>query len=133
MTFRALAAVLFACVGVVACGGASSGAGGVEQARAKAPDGAKLFDDKCADCHGSKGQGSFGTPGTMGSGTLSKFANAKELYDYVHVQMPLPKASAGSLKEGQYWAIVNFMVAAHGKDLPAGGLNAGNAASVSLH
>lgn len=133
MTSRALAAVLVASVGLAGCGGASSSGGGVEQARAKAPDGAKLYDDKCADCHGSTGQGSFGTPGTMGSGTLSKFATAKDLFDYVHVEMPLPKASAGKLKKGQYWSIVNFMVAAHGKDLPAGGLNADNAASVSLH
>jgi mono/diheme cytochrome c family protein len=124
--------VMFASLGFVACGGSATG-GGIETARTKAPEGAKLFDAKCADCHGSTGKGSFGTPGTMGSGTLSKFATAKDLFDYVHVQMPLPKASAGSLKEGEYWAIVSFMVAAHGKELPAGGLSAENAGSVALH
>jgi mono/diheme cytochrome c family protein len=132
MSLRASFVLLVACLGLAGCGGSASG-DSIATARTKAPDGAKLFDAKCADCHGSSGKGSFGTPGTMGSGTLSKFATAKDLFDYVHVQMPLPKASAGSLKEGEYWAIVSFMVAAHGKALPAGGLNAENAASVALH
>lgn len=131
MPIRALLVVL-ASLGIAGCGGSASG-DSIATARTKAPDGAKLFDDKCADCHGSSGKGSFGTPGTMGSGTLSKFATAKDLFDYVHVQMPLPKASAGKLAEGEYWAIVSFMVAAHGKELPAGGLSAANAASVALH
>jgi mono/diheme cytochrome c family protein len=118
---------------LVGCGGGGGSGGGVETARAKVPDGAKLFDTKCADCHGTSGQGSFGTPGTMGAGTLAKYKTAKDLFDYVSVQMPLPKSAAGSLKPREYWAIVNFMVAAHGKDLPSGGLKADNAASVSLH
>jgi mono/diheme cytochrome c family protein len=121
-----------ACLGLVACGGGTAAGGGVETARAKVPDGGKLYDDKCADCHGRTGEGSFGTPAAMGSGALGKFATAKDLFEYVKKEMPLPKASAGSLSDGEYWSVVSFLVAAQGK-LPAGGLNAGNAASVALH
>ncbi len=120
------------CVFLVGCGGGNLDAN-IQHARAAAPDGGKLYDAKCSDCHGQKGQGSFGTPATLGSGSLDKYATAKDLFEYVHTKMPLPKAQAGSLSEPDYWAIVSFLVAAHGRDLPPGGLSKDNAASVSLH
>lgn len=122
---------LVACVGLAGCGGSSSGS--IDTARTKVPEGSKLYDDKCADCHGRKGEGSFGTPATLGSGALSKYATAKDLFDYVQKEMPLPKAQAGKLPEGEYWAVVSFLVAAQGKELPAGGLSSSNAAGVALH
>jgi hypothetical protein len=46
--------------------------------------------------------------------------------------MPLPKSKAGSLKPEEYWAIINFMLIAHGSAVPAGGITPENAASVQI-
>jgi hypothetical protein len=46
--------------------------------------------------------------------------------------MPLPKTKAGSLTPEEYWAVVNFLLTGHGSAVPAGGVNAANAASVEV-
>lgn len=60
------------------------------------------------------------------------FRTADDLYRFVSKHMPLPPDKAGSLPPDEYWAIVNFMVLAHGVAVPAGGVSAGNASSVRL-
>lgn len=67
-----------------------------------------------------------------GADTRGAFENAADLYGYVSREMPLPRSKAGSLKPEEYWAIVNYMLVAHGLSLPEGGVNEGNAASVPL-
>jgi hypothetical protein len=59
------------------------------------------------------------------------FRSAQDLYSYVSKKMPAGKG-AGSLSAGQYWNIINFMLLAHGVQVPPGGVNEGNASSVKL-
>ncbi len=58
------------------------------------------------------------------------FNTAKDLFGYISQRMPMK--SAGSLKPDEYWAILNFMLVAHGISVPDGGVNASNADSVSI-
>jgi len=67
-----------------------------------------------------------------GAPSRDPFRNAQDLFTYVSTKMPLPKSRAGTLKPEEYWAIVNFMLIAHGSAVPADGVNAGNAASVEI-
>jgi mono/diheme cytochrome c family protein len=67
-----------------------------------------------------------------GAPSRDPFRTAKDLFDYTSTKMPLPKSRAGSLKPEEYWAIVNFMLMAHGSAVPDGGVNESNAASVQL-
>lgn len=60
------------------------------------------------------------------------FHTAQDLYGYVSRNMPLPADKAGSLSPEQYWAIINFMLVAHGVQVPAEGVTRDNAASVKL-
>ena len=68
-------------------------------------------------------------PGVM---SRDPFRNAQDLYNYVSKQMPLPKSKAGSLKPEEYWAIIDFMLRAHGTQVPDGGVTPANASSISL-
>jgi len=67
-----------------------------------------------------------------GAPSRDPFHTAQDLYGYVSTRMPLPKSRAGTLKPEEYWAVVNFMLVAHGSAVPDGGINAGNAASVAI-
>jgi mono/diheme cytochrome c family protein len=67
-----------------------------------------------------------------GAPSRNPFVTAQDLFDYVSTRMPLPRSRAGSLKPEEYWAIVNFMLLAHGSSLPAGGLKAESAAQVLI-
>jgi hypothetical protein len=60
------------------------------------------------------------------------FRTAQDLYHYVSKNMPLPAGKAGSLSSEQYWAIINFMLLAHGVRVPPEGVTAENASSVKL-
>ncbi len=42
----------------------------LSQAKSRAPEGARLFAQHCASCHGDRGQGLTGGPPIMGSGAL---------------------------------------------------------------
>ena len=46
--------------------------------------------------------------------------------------MPLPKSRAGSLQPEEYWAVLNFMLVAHGTPVPEGGVTPDNAKSVPI-
>jgi mono/diheme cytochrome c family protein len=58
------------------------------------------------------------------------FRTANDLHTYVRNH--LPKSRAAAMHAEDYWAVVNYLLAAQGSTLPAGGVNASNAASVSL-
>ena len=60
------------------------------------------------------------------------FRTAEDLYRFISKNMPQPQEKAGSLKPEEYWAIVNFMLVAHGVPLPPGGVTAQNASTVKL-
>ena len=67
-----------------------------------------------------------------GAPTRDPFRNAQDLYDYVSKRMPLPQSRAGTLKPEDYWAILNFMLVAHGVSVPPGGATPENAKSVPI-
>lgn len=67
-----------------------------------------------------------------GAPTRDPFRTAQDLYDYLSQRMPLPKSRAGTLKPDEYWAVLNFMLIAHGTPVPEGGVTAENAKSVPI-
>lgn len=60
------------------------------------------------------------------------FRTAQDVFDYVSTRMPLPATRAGTLKPEDYWAIINFVLIAHGAAIPQGGITADNAKSVAI-
>lgn len=71
-------------------------------------------------------------PQSLGDERRQPFKTAQDLYNYVSRRMPLPNARIGSLTEEQYWAVVNFVLVAHGISVPEGGANPQNAATIQL-
>ena len=67
-----------------------------------------------------------------GQAKRGPFRTAQDVYDYVSSRMPLPKSQAGTLTPEEYWAIVNYMLLAHGVAVPAGGVTESNAKTVAL-
>jgi hypothetical protein len=69
---------------------------------------------------------------TMYQGSRNKFVTAQDLFDYTSTHMPLPASSAGSLKQEEYWAIVNFLLVANGAKLPPEGVTPANAKTIAV-
>ncbi|HET6150828.1 MAG TPA: c-type cytochrome [Polyangia bacterium] len=67
-----------------------------------------------------------------GAASRDPFSSAQELFQFVSKNMPRAPEKPGSLQPEEYWAIINFMLIAHGVDVPPGGVNAQNASSVKL-
>jgi hypothetical protein len=67
-----------------------------------------------------------------GQASRQNFKTAADVFEYVSTRMPMPKSRAGTLKPEDYWAIVNFVLLAHGVALPPGGITADNAQSVAM-
>jgi hypothetical protein len=60
------------------------------------------------------------------------FRTAQDVHNYVSKHMPLPAENAGSLSAEEYWAIINFMLLAHGVAVPPEGVSDQNASSIKL-
>lgn len=116
---------------LLACGGSSSGA--KSPAPATLDDqvamGQKLFGDKCASCHGDKGQGGDKAPALVGAHALEDYQSAKQVFEYSKKNMPPDKS--GSLTDDEYWSIVAFLTKQNGFAIPTL-LTAQNAESVKL-
>ena len=67
-----------------------------------------------------------------GAPSRDPFRTARDLHAFISKRMPLPARRAGSLRSDEYWAIVNFMLIAHGSDVPQDGISEANADSVSI-
>ena len=87
------------------------------------------------------GKSQFSDPDTLeeeararpaGAPSRDPFRNALDLFNFVSTRMPRPKDRVGSLQPDQYWAVVNFILTAHGSAVPEGGVNASNAATVEI-
>jgi mono/diheme cytochrome c family protein len=149
-----------------ACSATKLGATDVDLARARdqAAQGAAIFSQECARCHGERGEGLAGAGPILGPGALPEFPrdtsgpsammtdpqqlqiqtqtrpagapwrdpfrNAQDLYDFTVGHMP--KARAAAVKPDDYWAVVTFMVAVQGGQVPSGGINAANARSIPV-
>jgi mono/diheme cytochrome c family protein len=58
------------------------------------------------------------------------FRTAQDLFGFLKTH-PAKKRAEGVAPD-DYWALVTFMLAAHGSAVPAGGINADNASSVTI-
>ena len=65
-----------------------------------------------------------------GAAWRDPFRNAQDLYNFTSTHMP--KSHAGELKQGDYWALINFLLAAQGATLPAGGIGPANASATPI-
>jgi mono/diheme cytochrome c family protein len=65
-----------------------------------------------------------------GAAWRDPFRTAQDLFAFVSTQMP--KGHAGELPPADYWAVVNFLVAAQGASLPPGGIGPANASSLPI-
>ncbi|HJX66467.1 MAG TPA: c-type cytochrome [Polyangia bacterium] len=65
-----------------------------------------------------------------GAAWRDPFRNAQDVYSYTSTHMP--KTHAAELKPGDYWALMNFLLAAQGASLPAGGIGPANASSIPI-
>jgi mono/diheme cytochrome c family protein len=73
--------------------------------------GAVLFKDNCAKCHGADGKGGegYGNPLWGEGGVIRKFQNAAELYEYNQLMMPFDNPAA--INDKEKLAIVAFILA----------------------
>ncbi len=65
-----------------------------------------------------------------GAAWRDSFRSAQDVFNFTSTQMP--KGRGGSLGAADYWAVVNFIFAAQGATLPAGGIGPSNASSVQV-
>ncbi len=136
------------------------------RARGQADQGATIYMNECAKCHGQRGEGLASSPAILGPGALPEFPrttgsatdptvldpqmiqiqaqtrpagaasrdpirNAADLFSYTMRHMPKSHADE-LLKEGDYWAVVGFLLAAQGASLPPGGIGPANAVSIPI-
>lgn len=154
---------------VLSCASAQYGAtdANLAQARNAVPAGAALFQQRCAGCHGERGESRTGAPPVLGEGALPEYPRARDLntdpasgdpealklqaqsrpqgapwrdpfrtaqnlYDFVSANMPPSEQQRAQISASDYWAIINFMLLAHGVPVPPGGVTEANAGSVKL-
>lgn len=60
-----------------------------------------------------------------------EFVSAENLQSYLVHHMP--KIKREPLSDEDYWAVVEFMLIAHGRDVPAEGLSSRNGAKIAIH
>jgi mono/diheme cytochrome c family protein len=65
-----------------------------------------------------------------GAAWRDPFHNAQDLHRFTTIH--LPKSRAEQLKDADYWAVVSFVLAAQGANLPQGGLGPANAAGIPI-
>jgi cytochrome c len=105
--------------------------------------GAKVFEQRCAACHGNAGQGTAKAPALVGSGALPRtrpgakvrtgeFRTAMDIAAFVTKNMPPNESVRSKMAEQDYWAVLAFALSANGVKLqePVG---PGNAGRIVLH
>lgn len=70
--------------------------------------GKTTFANRCARCHGARGQGAFGPPIIGANATLEKFNTAQGLYNFISVAMPFD--APGSLSRQEYLQVLSFLL-----------------------
>lgn len=65
-----------------------------------------------------------------GAPSRSPFRTAQDLYDYLSTHKP--DASQGQLNPPDLWALVTFVLIAHGSQVPAGGVTPENASHIAI-
>lgn len=65
-----------------------------------------------------------------GAASRDPFHNAQDVYTFINTRMP--KDRPGKLRPVDSWALVNFLFAAQGANLPTGGIGPQNATSIAI-
>jgi S-disulfanyl-L-cysteine oxidoreductase SoxD len=101
-----------------------------QQASPQVTQGRAIYAARCANCHGSNGEGDKG-PSLVGENhNLSGYGTADVLYDYTRQVMPADRP--GRLLEVQYWAVLAYILDANGLLPPGTTLGRANAQQVAL-
>lgn len=81
---------------------------------AQIAEGARLFAETCAICHGADGRGGQGYPNPIwGEGAqIRKFSHAQGLFEYNQLLMPFDDPT--KLDTDEKWAVVAYILANHG-------------------
>lgn len=90
--------------------------------------GDKAYAATCAMCHGKKGEGKGKNPAVVGAKALNDQHNAKELYDYIKMNMPPKKP--GMLSDDDTWAVTAWLLDKNGL-LNGKGLSSATATTVT--
>jgi S-disulfanyl-L-cysteine oxidoreductase SoxD len=96
---------------------------GLPPGRGTARQGAPIYAEKCAACHGDKGQGVGDSPALVGGiGTLagkeplltvgSYWPTATTIFDYIRRAMPYQ--SAGEISDDEVYALTAWLLSANG-------------------
>lgn len=108
-------------------------------------EGAALFAQRCAGCHGVSGlgDGETGAPALVGPEALAysppadselrtlTFWTAADLFHFVRGNMPIDRP--GSLSAAEHWAVIAFVLHENGLDLRGQEVTLENAWSFGLH
>jgi cytochrome c len=80
---------------------------------AQVAEGARLYAETCAVCHGVDGRGGAGYPNPIwGDGAqISKFSHAQGLFEYNQLLMPFDDPT--KLDSDEKWAVVVYILANH--------------------
>lgn len=111
--------------------------------KSQADEGAKLYGEYCATCHGKAGQGTKNAPVVVGKNALpldppatakvrkTQFHTAQDVAEFVAKNMPAKKP--GSLTTDQYYDILAFVLKANGVDVSNKKIDPTTAAEIKLH
>ncbi len=105
---------------------------GLAQGPAQAAEGAGLYQQHCAACHGADGRGGQGFPRPIwGAGhDLKKFGTAQGLFEYMQLLMPFDDPR--KLDDAQKLALVAFLLERNAALPPGTQLSPANAAGVPI-
>jgi cytochrome c len=115
----------------------------MKAAKSQADEGAKLYGEYCASCHGKAGQGTKNAPAAVGKNALpldppatakvrkTQFHTAQDVAEFVAKNMPAKKP--GSLTTDQYYDILAFVLKANGVDVSNKKIDPTTAAEIKLH
>jgi alcohol dehydrogenase (cytochrome c) len=113
-----------------ASAGAAGGAGSFTADQAS--DGATVYSQSCASCHGATLQGQSGPPltGAVFAKSLVAYSTAQQMYDFISKQMPAN--APGSLTAAQYLSVTAYLLQQNGFASGSHPLDATNLGSVNL-
>jgi cytochrome c len=114
-----------------------------EPGGSQADEGAKLYGQYCASCHGDAGKGTKDAPPVVGKNALpldppatatvrkTQFHTAQDVAQFVAANMPAK--TPGSLTTEQYYNILAFDLKANGIDVSKKKIDPMTAAEIKLH
>lgn len=103
-----------------------------QQQSTQVREGARLYAEACALCHGEDGRRGAGFQSPIwGQGAqIRRFETALGLFEYNQMLMPFDDPSR--LSDEQKWAIVAFLLASHGTIPPTAELRPETAATIRI-